>query len=95
MYIKLTNITKCFLIKRNTTHAMLKLPTNEIVFFPVKFIKELDEKTLEISLLPNMKFKANKARQELKKWVRYDYRTLDSADLVFLIMENDAGAKKC
>ena len=32
-----------------------------------KFIKELDENTLEISLLPNMKFKANKARQELKK----------------------------
>lgn len=95
MYIKITNITKCFIIKRLTSHVMLKLPTNEIVFFPVKFIKELDEKTLEISLLPNMKFKANKARQELKKWVRYDHRTLDSADLVFLIMENDAGAKKC
>ena len=74
---------------------MLKLPTNAPVFLPNKFIKKIDEKTLEISLLPNMKFKANKARQELKKWVRYDHRTLDSADLVFLIMENDAGAKKC
>lgn len=95
MFIKITNITKCFIIKRLTSHFMLKLPTNEVIFYPSKFIKELDEKTLEISFLANSKFKANKARQEKGRWIRYDHKTLDTADLLFIILENDLGAKKC
>lgn len=95
MQVTITNITKCFIIKRLGAHVMLKLPNKEIVFYPKKLTKELDDKTLELTFFPNMKFKANKARQELKKWVRYDHRTLDSADLLFIILENDLGAKKC
>ena len=70
-------------------------PDQRGYFYPSKFVKELDEKTLEISFLANSKFKANKARQEKGKWIRYDHKTLDSADLIIIILENDLGAKKC
>lgn len=95
MHIILTNITKCFVIKKLTSHCMLKLPTNEVVFYPSKFIKNLDGQTLEITFIPGAKFKSNKAKQEQGKWIRYDHRTLDSADLVIIILDNDLGAKKC
>ena len=95
MQVTVTNISKCFIIKKMISHFMLKLPTNEVVFYPSKVIKELDDKTLQITCPPNTKFKVNKARQEEGKWIRYDHKTLDSADLVFIILENDTGAKKC
>lgn len=95
MQVKITNITKCFIIKRLTSHYMMKLSTGDVIFYPSKFIKELDDKTLELTFFPNMQFKANKSKQENGKLVRYDHKTLDSADLILIIMENDQGAKKC
>lgn len=95
MKVTITNITKCFIIKRLTSHYMLKLSTGDVIFYPSKFIKELDDKTLELTFFPNMKFKANKSKQQNGELVRYDHKTLDSADLIFIILENDLGAKKC
>lgn len=78
-----------------TSHFMLKLPTCEVVFYPSKLIKVLDDKSLEITFSPCTQFKANKSKKENGKLVRYDHRTLDSADLVTIILNNDLGAKKC
>lgn len=95
MQITLTNITKCFVIKRLTSHFMLKLPTNEVIFYPSKFIKELDDKSLEITFYPSTQFKANKSKQQDGKLVRYAHRTLKSEDIINIILSVDTGAKKC
>ena len=70
-------------------------PDQRGYFYPSKLIKEFDDKTLQITFSPNTKFKVNKAKQEKGKWIRYDHKTLDSADLIIIILKNDLGAKKC
>lgn len=95
MQVTITNITKCFIIKKLKTHFMLKLSTGDVIFYPSKLIKELDNKSLEITFYPGTQFKANKSKQQNGNLVRFDHKTLDSADLVIIILKNDVGAKKC
>ena len=95
MYITLTNITKCFVIKKLTSHFMLKLPTNEVVFYPAKLIKELDDKTLSMTFAPKVEYKSNKARQEKGQWIRYDHKILNSEEIIHIILAHDQGAKQC
>ncbi len=91
----LTNITKCWVIKKVPPHIMLKLPTNQVIFYPSRFIKIHHDKSLEIIFFDDTKYRANRAKQEGKKWVRYDHQDLKSEEIVKLILEHDEGAKKC